>query len=48
MKLLVDLITERRFEIVTKIKEMTQGTELWEELKIIRTMVGSDRNNQVD
>ena len=47
MKLLVDLIAERRFEIVTNIKEMVHGTPLWQELKIIRTMVGSDRKNQV-
>lgn len=43
-KLLVELIAERRFEILAKIQNMIEGTQLWSELKVIRTMVGSDRN----
>lgn len=39
----MDLISEGRFEIVAMIKQMAEGTPLWEELKVIRTKVGTDR-----
>ena len=42
-KLLVDLIEEKRYEIIDKIREMAQDTQLWRELKVIRTSVNLDR-----
>ena len=38
--------SDRNFDIVHMIKKMAEGTPLWDEMKVIRAMVGSDRGQQ--